>query len=198
MGQSPPTLTGVRRIGVGRVELEVDGARWRRVPDAVVLRCGLAPGIELDRPLLRTLRRELRRAEALDAAARTVARRDVSSRRLRERLEARGVRAGAAESAVATLEDAGIVDDARSARGRADALAERGWGNAAVEARLAGEGYGSDVVATAIEQLAPEEERARTLAVGAADARRAWNLLARRGFAYETIEAVVGLLDADR
>jgi SOS response regulatory protein OraA/RecX len=197
VGQAPPTLTAVRRVSAGRVELELDGARWRRVPDAVVLRCGLAPGVELDRPLLRTLRRELRRAEALDAAARTVARRDLSSRRLRERLEARGVRAPAAEGAVATLEDAGVVDDARAARSRAGALADRGWGDAAVAARLAGEGYGSADVTAAVERLAPEEERARPLAAGAGDPQKAWKLLARRGFAHESIEAVVGLLDED-
>ena len=198
MGQAPPTLTAVRRVGPGRVELELDGARWRRVPDAVVLRCGLAPGIELDRPLLRSLGRELRRAEALDAATRTVAHRDVSSRRLRERLEARGVRAAAAETAAATLEGAGVVDDARSARARASALANRGWGDAAVAARLTSEGDGSESVAAAIEQLAPEEERARALAARAGDPQGAWKLMSRRGFAYETIEIVVGPLDEDR
>ncbi|MGH3041065.1 MAG: hypothetical protein ACRDNG_04895, partial [Gaiellaceae bacterium] len=79
MGERPPTLTAVRRARPGRVELEVDDRRWRVVPDAVVLRCGLAAGVELDRPLLRRLRRELRRAEALEAATRTIARRDVST-----------------------------------------------------------------------------------------------------------------------
>ncbi|HXV56252.1 MAG TPA: hypothetical protein VD704_00155, partial [Gaiellaceae bacterium] len=92
MREGPPRLTAVRRARSGRVELEVDGSRWRVVPDEVVLRCGLAPGVELDRPLLRALRRELLRAEALGLAVRTLARHDVSSGRLRERLLARGVR----------------------------------------------------------------------------------------------------------
>jgi hypothetical protein len=102
----------------GRVELEVDGRRWRLVPDEVVLHCGLAVGVELDRPLLRALRRELRRAEALGAAVRTVSRRDVSTRRLHDRLAARGVRRADAERAVATLEGAGVLDDARTAGSR--------------------------------------------------------------------------------
>jgi SOS response regulatory protein OraA/RecX len=198
VGESPPTLTAVRRARPGWVELEVDGRRWRVVPDAVVLRCGLAAGVELDRPLLRRLRRELRRAEALEAATRTVARRDVSARRVRERLAARGVRPATAESAVATLADAGVLDDRRTARSRAHALAERGWGDAAVAARLAEEGFGAGDVQSALAALAPERERAGAVAAAADDPRSAWRLLARRGFAPETIEDVVGLLDDER
>jgi SOS response regulatory protein OraA/RecX len=197
MGERPPTLTAVRRARSGRVELEVDGERWRRVPEEVVLRCGLAPGVVLDRTLLREIRRELRRAEALDAAVRTVARRDVSARALRSRLAARGVRAPAAERAVATLASAGLVDDARTARARAQALAVKGWGDAAIAARLAGEGFKGHDVQAAVGDLAPEETRARPLAARAGDARAAWKLLARRGFAYETLESVLGCLDGD-
>ncbi len=198
MGDAPPRLTAVRRVRSGRVELEVDGERWRRVPADVVLRCGLAPGVELDRPLLRAVRRELMRVEALDAAARVVARRDVSARALLERLAARGVRAPAAEGALVTLARVGVVDDARTARSRAQALADRGWGNAAVAARLAGEGFGDGDVQAALAGLAPEEERAQPLADRAGGLRAAWKLLARRGFAHETIEDVLGALDEDR
>jgi SOS response regulatory protein OraA/RecX len=197
MGQRTPTLTAVRRARSGRVELEVDGERWRRVPEEVVLRCGLAPGIALDRPLLRALRRELRRTEALDAAVRTVARRDVSAHALRGRLAARGVSAPVAEGAVATLAAAGVVDDARTAQARAEALAGKGWGDAAIAARLAQEGFAGGDVQTAIHELVPEDERARPLAARAGDARTAWKLLARRGFAYETMESVLGRLDED-
>jgi SOS response regulatory protein OraA/RecX len=198
MGVAAPKLTALRRSRPGRVELEVDGSRWRVVPDEVVLRCGLAPGVQLDRPLLRALRRELRRAEALQVAARTLARRDVSSTRLRERLLTRGIRRETADGAVATLRSAGVVDDARAAKSRACSLADRGWGDAAVAARLAGEGFGQAEVQAAVAALTPERERAEGLAAGAADARGAWALLARRGFAEETVEDVVGVLDADR
>ena len=185
MAEGLPRLTAVRRARPGRVELEVDGRRWRLVPDEVVLRCGLAAGLELDRPLLRALRRELRRAEALGAAVRTVSRRDVSTRRLHDRLAARGVRRADAERAVATLAGAGVLDDAKTAASRARALEERGWGDAAVAARLAGEGFGADDVPDA-------------LAARASDPGAAWKLLARRGFAPETLDDVVGTLDADR
>jgi SOS response regulatory protein OraA/RecX len=193
-----PRLTAVRRARPGRVELEVDGRRWRLVPDEVVLRCGLTAGVELDRPLLRALRRELRRAEALGAAVRTVSRRDVSTRRLHDRLAARGVRQADAERAVATLAGAGVLDDAKTACSRARALAERGWGDAAVAARLSGEGFGADDVRAALAELGPERERAEALAARTGDARAAWKLLARRGFAPETLEDIVGPLDADR
>lgn len=197
MGEKPPRLTAVRRARAGRVELEVDGSRWRVVPDEVVLRCGLAAGVELDRPRLRALRRELRRSEALGVAVQTVARRDVSTQRLRERLAARGVKVDAAESAVAALTASGAVDDARTAGNRARSLAERGWGDDAVAARLAQEGFPAADVRAAVGELPPEGERAADLARAAGDARAAWKLLARRGFSQETVEGVLGVLDAD-
>jgi SOS response regulatory protein OraA/RecX len=187
-GDPAPRLTAVRRSRPGRVALEVDGLPWRVVPDDVVARCGLAPGVALERPLLRTLRRELRAAEALDTAARSLARRDLSARRLRERLDARGVRAPAAERAVATLVSAGAVDDARLARTRARALAERGWGDAAIAARLEHEGIAPEEASDAVAELAREAERAAAVASGARDRTAAWRLLARRGFAADAIE----------
>ncbi len=198
MGERRPTLTAVRRARPGRVELEVDGARWRVVPDEVALRCGLAPGVELDRPLLRSLGRELRRAEALSLAVRALARRDVSAGRLREKLRARGVRDEAVRGVVAALTSAGVVDDARAAEARASSLAERGWGDAAVAARLAGEGFCTPDVQSALAALRPERDRAEALITRCSDPRAAWALLARRGFEEATVEDVLGLLDADR
>jgi regulatory protein len=194
----PPTLTGVRRRGAGRVGLEVDGRPWRVVPDEVVVRCGLAAGVELDRPLLRRLSRELRRSEALDAAVRTVARRDVARERLRQRLAARGVRPASANAAISALESAGVVDDARLAAARARSLAERGWGDAAIVFRLEQEGIPGTVVGAAVSGLEPETARATALAARAREPRQAWRLLARRGFAPESIEEAVGALDEER
>lgn len=192
---APPRLTGVRRKRQGRVALELDGRPWRVVPDEVVVTCGLAPGLQLDRPLLREIGRELRRAEALDQAVRAVARRDLSARRLRQRLAARGVRAPEAESALGALASAGIVDDDKLARARASSLAERGWGDAAVTARLEHEGLPAEAVREALAGLEPESARARRIAEGLDDPRAAWRLLARRGFATESIEDAVGTLD---
>jgi len=190
-------LTALRRARPGTVLLEVDGEPWRTVPDDVVVRCRLAAGVELERPLLRLLRRELRHAEALELAGRTLRRRDLSRRRLSERLEQAGVAPAAERSALAALTEARIVDDARLARSRAAALAERGWGNEAIAARLDAEGVSQADVDEAIRRLEPEPARAARTAAGVRDRRKAWAMLARRGFEDETIEAVVGRLDGE-
>jgi SOS response regulatory protein OraA/RecX len=166
------------------------------VPDEVVVRCGLAAGVALERPLLRRLRRELRHAEALAVAGRTLRRRDLSARRLAERLERAGVAPAAERSALEALTEARVLDDSRFATTRASTLADRGWGNAAIAARLEAEGVSEPDAREALAGLAPEPSRAQTLSDGLERA-KACALLARRGFDQETIEVVVGSLDED-
>jgi SOS response regulatory protein OraA/RecX len=194
MRSQPPRITALRRSGPGRVAVELDGQPWRTVADAVVVRCGLRADVVLDRPLARTLARELRNERALGTAVRSLRARPLSERRLRERLQSRGVRADAEETALTTLSEAGFVDDERLARGRAAALAARGWGDAAIAARLVGEGLSESDVQAAVAALVPEPARALRLTKGG-DRRKAWTLLRRRGFASETIEALLGDLD---
>lgn len=189
-------LTGLARAGPGRVALEVDGRRWRVVPDEVVVRAGLSTGRELDRPTIRLLRRELRRAEALQKAGRTLARRDVSEAGLEARLRRAGVAAEPAREARETLRRVGVLDDERFASSRALALAERGWGNAAVEAKLAAEGAPAEAIAAALDGLAPERARAERLVEGL-PARKVAALLARRGFDPDVVEAIVPEVDAE-
>jgi SOS response regulatory protein OraA/RecX len=167
------------------------------VPDEIVVRCGLSAGVELDRPLLRLLRRELRRVEALDLAGRALRRRDLSHRRLSERLERAGVAPAAGRSALLALSEARLVDDARLASGRAATLAERGWGNAAIAARLEAEGIPEAEAGSAIARLEPEAARAARATAAVGDQRKAWALLTRRGFDQETIEAIVETLDEE-
>jgi SOS response regulatory protein OraA/RecX len=149
----------------------------------------------LDRPLARSLARELRQERALATAVRSLRARPLSERRLRERLQDRGVRADAEEATLATLSEAGFVDDERLARGRAAALAERGWGDLAIKARLLGERLPESAVEAAVAELEIEAVRAGRLTTAAGSRRKAWTLLQRRGFAAETIEAVLGGLD---
>ena len=160
--------------------------------DDVVVRCGLRAGLELDRPLLRSLRRELRYAEAMAIASRALRRHDVSTKRLTERLARAGVAPRAGKSAVGALLEARILDDARVAGARARVLAERGWGDAAIAARLEAEGIAGDDASRAIGALPPEAFRAAEVAARVPDRHRAWTLLARRGFDESTIENVVG------
>jgi SOS response regulatory protein OraA/RecX len=172
----------------------VDGEPWRTVPDDVVVRCGLAAGVALERPLLRRLRKELRHSEALAVADRTLRRRDLSTRRLAERLERAGVAPAAERSALEALTEARLLDDARLAAARAAALAARGWGDAAIAARLEAEGIAEAVAREALGGLTAETARAVEISRGL-DRRKAWALLARRGFGEATIEALMGSLD---
>jgi len=187
-----PTVTALRDDRRGRVAVELDGAPWRVLPVHVVARAGLLEGRVLDRPALRELRRELRRAEGLAVATRALRARDLSRRRLAERLERAAVAPAAAAESLETLERAGLVDDTRVAQGRAQALAERGYGDEAIRHRLAGEGLDEGDIAEAVARLAPEPERARPLVERRGQGPRTARYLAGRGFGEEAVEIALG------
>jgi SOS response regulatory protein OraA/RecX len=186
-----PTVTALREDRRGRVAIELDGARWRVLPVDVVVRAGLAEGRTLDRPALRLLRRELRRAEALQVAGRALRGRDLSRRRLAERLERAAVAPATTAESLETLERAGLLDDRRVARGRAEALSERGYGNEAIRHRLRAEGLDPEPVEEAVANLGPELERARRLVAARGPGPRTARYLAARGFGEEAAEAAV-------
>lgn len=193
-----PFVSGLREIGGGdRVAVELDGARWRTLPIEVVARVRLGVGEELDRPRLRELARELRRARAVDAALRAVAHREQSAAELDRRLRRRGVAQTLRHETVERLEEVGLVDDERYALRRADSLAGRGHGDASIAWRLAQAGVADEDAAKALAALEPELERARRLiaarGAGAATARE----LARRGFGPDAVEEALGPLVAD-
>jgi SOS response regulatory protein OraA/RecX len=187
-----PTVTALRVRGSGRVAVELDGAPWRVLPVDVVARAGLTEGRVLDRSALRLLRRELRRAEALRAATRALRVRDLSRQRLTERLANANVSTGAAAETVETLARAGLLDDARLARGRAESLAERGYGDAAIRHRLVADGLPRDAVDEAIGELAGESERAARLVERRGSGPRTARYLSARGFGEEAVEAALG------
>ncbi len=137
-------------------------------------------------------------SDPLDLAASALARRDLSAAALTERLRRAGAGETAAGAAVARLASLGALDDARLAVARASRLAERGYGNAAIEARLESEGLGRAEIEAAVLGLEPEAARARAIAATAPDrSRRALAAtLARRGFAPDSLEAALGSLDA--
>jgi SOS response regulatory protein OraA/RecX len=186
-----PQVTALRAPRPGRVVVELDGAAWRTLPLEVVVRAGLRVGEELDRPRLRLLRRELRRHEALAAAARTLRHGDHSVRALDEKLERRGASGPEREAALDTLERAGLVDDGRFAGGRARLLAERGWGDAAIKLDLERQGIDAELAGEALAALEPERERARRQAARRGGGVRAARWLAARGFGEDTVEAFI-------
>lgn len=189
-----PTVTGLRELPRGRVEVELDGARWRVLPADAVVRAGLAVGRTLDRERARSLARELRRTGALRRATRSLAHRDRSRRALAQRLAHAGVPAHAREEALATLERAGLVDDERVAHSRARSLAERGYGDAAIRDALAREWIAPETAAEALAALEPERDRARRL-VGSSPDGRELRRLAARGFDRDVLAELAEFAD---
>ena len=181
-----PVVTALRERPHGRVEVELDGAPWRLVPADAVVRSGLFVGRALDRERARALGRELRRSAAVARAVRALRHRDRSRAALADRLAAAGVGSAASESALDSLERAGLVDDRRVAESRARGLAERGYGDAAIRFALEGEGLAAELVAGALEGLEPERERAERLRG------RGARWLAARGFDAETVDDLLG------
>ncbi len=190
-------VTALRARRPGRVAVELDGAPWRVLPSEVVVAVGLAVGEPLDRLRLRVLRRALRRHEALAAAAGALRHRDLSRTALDARLAGRAVAPGERAHAIEILERAGIVDDARYAERRARALAERGWGDAAIRADLEQRTVPDELIGAALEALAPEAERAQALVALRGDDPAVARLLARKGFGEDAIEAALGSRIAD-
>jgi regulatory protein len=185
-------VTRLREDRRGRVAVELDGAPWRTLPVDVVARAGVAEGRELDRPALRLLRQELRRAEALAVAARALRRQDLSERGIAERLSRASVAPAAAEESLAVLARSGLVDDARFARTRADTLAERGYGDAAIRYDLDRRGVAPDVIEAALESLESEAERACRLVERRGPGPGTARYLASKGFGEEALETAAG------
>lgn len=186
------TVTALREQPRGRVEVHLDGAAWRLVPTGAVVRTGLVVGRALDRETARTLARELRRADALDRAARALRPRDRSRHALEVRLATAGVPAAARGDALDTLERVGLVDDARVATTRAQSLAERGFGDAAIRHDLEGEGVAAELVEEALGGLDPEHERARRLVERRGADLKTARWLAAKGFEAGSIEDALG------
>jgi SOS response regulatory protein OraA/RecX len=192
-----PRVTGLKERRGGRVAVEVDGTLWRTLPVDAAVRAELRVGVQLDRVRLRTVRRELRKTEALAWAVRALRRRDLSRRALEERLGRAGLTAEERRAALETLERAGLVDDGRFAVARAESLAARGYGDEAIRWTLNREGVEPEVASRSVASLPPEAERAAAIAERRGGGRSTAAYLARRGFAEDAVERVLGVGTAD-
>jgi SOS response regulatory protein OraA/RecX len=190
-------VTALRELPRSRVEVELDGRAWRVLPIGAVVRAGLAVGRPLDRETARALARELRRARALDRATRALASRDRSRHALEQRLDRAGVTRAAREDTLAALEQVGLIDDLRVARTRAAAMAQRGYGDAAIRADLARAGVPRELAVEAVAELAPERERARDLVARSGAGPRELRRLAARGFDRDTLDDVAAFAGED-
>ena len=185
-----PTVTGLRERKRGRVAVELDGRSWRVLPTDAVVRAGLGVGRALDRPLARELARELRRAKALAAATRSLAASDRSKRALEQRLARAGHSVAAREDAIAALSRAGAVDDTRLAERRAELLARRGYGDAAIRADLEHRLIAPEAAANAVAALEPESERLRRLLATEKLTPALLRRLSARGFSRDAVEQI--------
>jgi regulatory protein len=193
-----PVVTGLRELRGGRrVAVELDGARWRTIPAEVVVRVRLGVGEELERPRLRELARELRRARAVETALRAVSRREQSAAELDLRLQRRGFAPELREETLNRLEHVGLVDDERYAMRRAESLSERGQGDEAIRWRLERDGVAAEIAAKAIVALPPERERARLVVAARGSGLGTARELARRGFGEDAVEEALGRAVAD-
>jgi SOS response regulatory protein OraA/RecX len=185
-----PTVTGLRERKGGRVAVELDGTPWRVLPGAAVVRTALRVGRELDRPTARELAREVRRAEALAAAKRSLAATARSRRDLEQRLDRAGHTPAARKQALAGLAQAGLVDDTRLAEARAEQLARRGYGDAGIRSDLQRRLISAETAAEAVATLEPEIERAKRLLAGQSVTPALLRRLSGRGFSRDTLEEV--------
>lgn len=138
--------------------------------------------------------------DALDAAGRALRHRDLSASALRTKLRGKGIGETLAEETVERLADYGLVDDARTAASRAQALAGRGYGNRAIDARLERDGFDRTCREAALDGLETEESRAAAIVSRASgrDLRRVAASLERRGFGFDAIESALARVDASR
>jgi SOS response regulatory protein OraA/RecX len=183
-----PTVTGLRERKRGRVAVELDGRPWRVLPADAVIRAGLTVGCRLDRDTARELARGVRRARALVAATRSLAASDRSQQALEHRLALAGHPAAAREDALAALDRAGLLDDARVAESRAEVLARRGYGDAAIRADLRRRLISAEAAADAVSALEPERDRVRLLLEGKGVTPALLQRLAGRGFSRDTLD----------
>jgi SOS response regulatory protein OraA/RecX len=132
-----------------------------------------------------------------EIAVSALRRRDLSEGAIARRLRTAGASDRVVWETLAWLGRRGYVDDARLARNRAFALAEKGYGDAAIALRLAQEGIDDQLQKLAIAELEPEIERARAYARGTSleQAGRLARALSRRGFRDDSIEAALLMLD---
>jgi SOS response regulatory protein OraA/RecX len=131
--------------------------------------------------------------DALESVVGALARRDLTSFELEQRLARAGFDATACADALARAADAGYLDDARVALERARHLAERGSSDATIRAELLRRGVSGHELEAALAAIAPEAERAERLASRLGGGLRAARALARKGYPEDVVARTLRL-----
>jgi regulatory protein len=187
-----PTVSALRPDRRGRVAVDLDGTPWRSFPVEAAAAAGLYVGCELDRERARALARARRRAAAVDAGARALGRRALTTYELDARLARRGVRPNDRAAAAGVLGAAGHLDDARFAATRAAALADRDSGDALIQDDLEQRGLDAETIAAALAALPAEAERAAEIVHRRGRSLATARRLASRGFSPEAVDDALG------
>ncbi len=184
-------VTALRDRGARGVEVHLDGCLWRVVPLDCAVEARLGVGTRLDRERARVLNRSLRRRRAVGVAVRALRYADHTEATLDARLAGRGVSEPDRRATLELLEGAGLVDDRRVAAGRADLLARRGYGDAAVRHDLESRGVATEIVGAVLAALEPERARAARVVAERGRSQRTARLLGARGFDADVVESVI-------
>jgi SOS response regulatory protein OraA/RecX len=131
--------------------------------------------------------------DAFGSVVGALARRDLTSFELEQRLARAGFDSAACAAALARAAAAGYLDDARVALERARHLAERGSSDATICAELRRRGVSGEELEAALAAIAPEDERAERLASRLGGGPRAARALARKGYPQDVVERTLRL-----
>lgn len=128
---------------------------------------------------------------AVDTALRVLRHRDRSAAEIRERLEEAGYAPEERDEAMDTLIRTGLVDDARFAALRAQALAERGAGDIRIRYELRRASVPAELMDDALESVEPEALRARSIVARRGPGAKTARFLRGKGFSDEIVAGVV-------
>jgi len=120
-----------------------------------------------------------------------LARRDLTSAELEQRLVRAGFDSAACADALVRAAEAGYLDDERVAIERTRRLAERGASDASILAELHRRGVEQEVAEAALAGVEPETERAERLARRLGGGHRAARALLRKGYPEEVAERAI-------
>jgi regulatory protein len=131
--------------------------------------------------------------DAFGSVVGALARRDLTSFELEQRLARAGFDPAACAAALVRAAAAGYLDDARVALERARHLADRGSSDATIRAELRRRGVSGEELEAALGAIAPEAERAERLASRLGGGLRAARALARKGYPQDVVERTLRL-----
>ena len=122
-----------------------------------------------------------------------LARGDLTSAQLEQRLLKNGFEPEACADALERAAASGYLDDTRVALERARRLAERDASDEAIRADLAGRGLSNEETELALAQVTPEAERAEHLAARLGGGARAARALLRKGYPEDVVARTLHL-----